>query len=245
MKIKNEFKIKGSELYVPRATFPIECKTCLFDSSIAKIEDDGDCEYCKLQTQLRNQAREPFENIVERIRNAGKNKQYDCLVGISGGEDSSVLLYLAVKVWKLRPLVIHFNNRWNRPEADNNIRVITYALNVNFIEYFVDQEEYNALTDAFLEAGVQDADIPNDIAMAKLMYSASRQYGIKYILNGHDFAHEGSSPSAWSYMDAKYVKSVYKKWAKKEENPSNTGVLHDPSLFPPADGFHMGAGEQA
>ncbi len=196
----------------------IECSRCLFDSSIAKIDlFTGECEYCKLQDQLRANAKpEDWYPMLNKIKKSGEGKQYDCLVGISGGEDSSVLLYLAVKVWGLRPLVIHFNNRTNRPEADNNIRVITEKLNVNFIEYFVDQKEYNALTNAFLEAGVQDADIPNDIAMAKLMYTTARQYKIKYILNGHDFAHEGSSPAAWSYMDAKYVQSVYKKWTHKE-----------------------------
>jgi hypothetical protein len=196
----------------------IECNICLFDSSIAKIHlEEGVCEYCKLQEKLRANAK-PHEwpNVLEKIRKSGKGKQYDCLIGISGGEDSSVLLYMAVKIWALRPLVIHFNNRSNRPEADNNIRVLTSKLGVNFIEYFVDQKEYDDLTDSFLAAGVQDADIANDIAMAKLMYSASRQYGIKYILNGHDFAHEGSSPAAWSYMDAKYVQSVYKKWTGRQ-----------------------------
>lgn len=196
----------------------IECSRCLFDSSIAKIDlVTGECEYCTLQDQLRANAKpEDWYPILSKIKSSGKGKQYDCLVGISGGEDSSVLLYLAVRVWRLRPLVIHFNNRYNRLEANNNIRVLTEKLNVNFIEYFVDQKEYNNLTNAFLEAGLQDADIPNDIAMAKLMYTAARQYKIKYILNGHDFAREGSSPAAWSYMDAKYVQSVYKKWANKE-----------------------------
>lgn len=194
----------------------IECRTCLFDETIAKIHSDGNCEYCHLQTSLRNSA-DPsaWAPLLEKIKRAGENKPYDVLIGISGGEDSSVMLYMAVKVWNLRPLVIHFNNRTNRPEADNNIRVLTKALNVNFIEYFVDQKEYDDLCDSFLMAGVQDADIPNDIAMAKLMYTTARENGIKYILNGHDFAREGSSPAAWSYMDALYVQSVYKSWTGK------------------------------
>src|SRR5688572_31849111 len=96
---------------------PIECKNCLFDSSFVKIEDDGECEYCKLQTKQRNQAREPWYKVLERIKKKGKGRKYDCLVGISGGEDSSVLLYLAVKIWDLRVLVLHINNRTNRPQA--------------------------------------------------------------------------------------------------------------------------------
>lgn len=187
-----------------------ECSKCLFTEDIARIGADGVCEYCKLQDQLRANAN-PAEwpAVLERIKNSGVENRYDCLIGISGGEDSSILLYLAVKEWGLRPLVIHFDNRTNRKEANDNIELLTEKLNVNFIRYYLDQREYNTLTDAFLAAGVPDADIPNDIAMAKLMYTTARQYGIKYILNGHDFRREGSSPAAWSYMDAKYVESVY------------------------------------
>jgi hypothetical protein len=190
---------------------PVECKVCLFDSSISEIGEDGVCSYCKLQDTLRNESREPWSNVLDRIREKGRNNKYDCLIGISGGEDSSCMLYLAVKVWKLRPLVIHFNNRTNRPEADHNMKVITDHLNVNFVQYFPDKAEYEALCDACLRAGVPDADIVNDIAMAKLMYLAARENGIKYILNGHDFRNEGSSPKSWSLIDSTYLQSIYKK----------------------------------
>lgn len=189
----------------------VECNRCLFTSDIAKIHDDGECEYCKLQDKLRNEAREPWERVLYRIKEAGAGNKYDCLIGISGGEDSSCMLYLAVKVWGLRPLVIHFNNRTNRPEAENNMRVLTDHLNVNLIVYYPDKKEYEDLCDAMLKAGVPDADIVNDIAMAKLMYLAARDNGIKYILNGHDFRNEGSSPKSWSLIDSTYLQSVYKK----------------------------------
>ena len=198
-------------LKIDQLRFQRECPRCLFTSDIAKI-GDTQCEYCDLQDRLRNEAREPWNNVLDRIKKKGKGKQYDCLVGISGGEDSSVLLYLAVKVWQLRPLVIHFNNRTNRPQADNNIKVITERLSVNFIEYFLDKNEYNNLTDALLKAGVPDCDISNDVCMSKMMYTAARDNGIKYILNGHSFREEGSSPRAWSVIDYTYLNSVYKRW---------------------------------
>lgn len=194
-------------------TNTLECGVCLFDWKIAKINDEtGICEYCSLQDTLRNQAREPFANVVDRIKKKGKGKQYDCLVGISGGEDSSVLLYLAVKIWGLRPLVIHFDNNWNVPIANNNIEVLIKNLNVNFIRYHVDKKEYDNINDALLWAGVPDADINNDVAMARLMDQACKQYGIKYILNGHSFREEGSSPAKWSRIDSKYLENVYKKY---------------------------------
>lgn len=192
-------------------SFVHECPRCLFTSDIANIVKTQ-CEYCDLQDSLRNQAREPFINVVDRIKNKGKGKRYDCLVGISGGEDSSVLLFLTVKVWGLRPLVIHFNNRTNRPESNNNIKLLTEKLGVNFIEYYTDQIEYEKLTDALLKAGVPDADIGNDVIMSKLMYQAAKDNGIKYILNGHSFREEGSSPKAWSIIDYTYLNSVFKKF---------------------------------
>lgn len=190
-----------------------ECLICLFDSSIVHIGSDGVCEYCKLQDKLRSEAAKvDFNSILKAIRKKGKGKQYDCLIGISGGEDSSVLLYLAVRVWGLRPLVIHFNNRTNRPEANNNIKVITEKLNVNFIEYFLDNGEYDRLTDALLMAGVPDCDIANDVCMSKMMFTAAKDNGIKYILNGHSFREEGSSPKAWSFIDYTYLNSIYKTY---------------------------------
>lgn len=181
------------------------------------IDDDGRCEYCHLQDKLRAQSNpDAWPAMLNKIKRKGKGRKYDCLVGISGGEDSSILLYLAARVWNLRVLAVHFDNRSNRPESNHNIDLITERLGVDFIRYYVNQQEYDALTDAFLIAGVQDADIANDIAMAKLMDTACKQYRIKYILNGHDYRREGSSPAAWSYMDAKYVQSVYECWMKKK-----------------------------
>jgi hypothetical protein len=191
----------------------VECKRCLFDSSIAKIDlETGICEYCTLQEELKNQAREPFKDVVARIKKKGRGKKYDCLVGISGGEDSSCLLYLAVEEWQLRPLVIHFDNHWNVSEADNNIQVLVKNLNVDFIRYSTNKKEYDTINDALLWAGVPDADITNDVIMAKLMDQACKQYDIKYILNGHSFREEGSSPAKWSRIDGKYMSNIYEKY---------------------------------
>lgn len=194
-----------------------ECKICLFDDSIAELNDDGVCSYCLLQQKLAKNANpDDWPLVLAKIREKGEGKQYDVLIGISGGEDSSVMLYLAVKVWKLRPLVIHFNNRTNRPVANQNIRVLVDHLNVNFIEYYLDNQEYNDLCDALLMAGVPDADIANDVCMSKLMVKAAIDHKIKYIFNGHSFREEGSSPKAWSVIDYTYLNDVYKKHFGKD-----------------------------
>lgn len=195
-----------------------ECAICVFTSDIAKInEDNGICEYCELQEKLKADAKPHlWPSIVRKMKEKGKKNQYDVVVGISGGADSSILLLKTVTEWELRPLVIHFDNRWNATQADNNIKVICDLFNVNSITYKLDKQEFDNLNKAFLWAGTPDCDIPNDIAMSKISYQVAEQYGIKYILNGHDFRNEGSTPAKWTYMDSKYMKDVYNKYTGKE-----------------------------
>jgi hypothetical protein len=193
-----------------------ECPRCLFTEDIATIGKDQ-CNYCDLHDQLESRANPAdLAPIVDRIKRKGRNKQYDCLIGISGGLDSSVLLYWAVVNAGLRPLVVHFDNGWNAPQAEHNMKMLCERLSVSSIIYKLDRNEYDRLNRAFLSAGIPDCDIPNDIAMTKLMYDTADKWGIKYILNGHDFRTEGSTPAKWTYMDARYIRDVYRKFANEE-----------------------------
>lgn len=137
-------------------------------------------------------------------------------MGISGGEDSSVLVYLAVKVWKLRVLVFHINNRTNRPQATNNIQILIDRLNINFIELYPAKQEYEDLGDALLKSGTPDMDIHNDVHMAKWTFKLAKDNGIKVTLNGHSFREEGSSPKAWSFLDTTYLEDIYKRFTGKK-----------------------------
>lgn len=189
----------------------MECKRCYMNTSIADVEldENGVCNFCKLHDSIEKDAK--AYNWPAKLEKIRKQKgKYHCLLGISGGLDSSVLLYYTVKVWGLNPLVIHFDNHWNSSEANHNIEVMIRAMNVDFIRYYVNYKEYNDLNLCFLLASVSDADIPNDMAMAELMLRTANKYKIKYIFNGHNYKTEGSSPLSWSYMDAKYLQSVYK-----------------------------------
>jgi tRNA(Ile)-lysidine synthase TilS/MesJ len=192
-----------------------ECNTCLFDESFAHIHEDGECEYCKLQASLKANSGD-FDPVLMEIKKTQKGKQYDCLIGISGGADSSILLYMAVKLWNLKPLVLHFDNRWNTAEAENNMKVLVDHLGVNMITFKPDKAEYDSLNDAFLAAGTPDADIPNDIAMMKLSYQIADFYNIKYLLLGHDFKREGNTPVKWTRMDSKYIQDVYYQYTGKK-----------------------------
>ena len=193
-----------------------ECNRCLFTSDFAKI-GEHQCEYCDIHDTLANNS-DPLDldYQLDKIERKGRGKKYDCLIGISGGLDSSTLLYMAVRYWGMKPLVIHFDNGWNNDIAKQNMDNLVEKLSVDAIFYRVSKNEYDFLNDAFLRAGVPDADIPNDIAMTKLMYDTAHKYGIKYILNGHDFREEGSTPAKWTYMDAEYIRSVYRDFCGLE-----------------------------
>lgn len=184
-----------------------QCKRCLFEEPVVTLDQNGICNLCHLHDDLeRTSATYDWQKILAKIKK--QKGKYHCLIGISGGLDSSILLDWAVK-WGLNPLVIHFDNGWNTVEANSNIENIVRYSGVDFIRYHINQIEYDTLCLSFLLAGVSDADIPNDMAMAEMMFRTCKQYGIKYIFNGHNFRTEGSSPLCWSYMDAKYIESVY------------------------------------
>lgn len=184
-----------------------DCPRCLFTSDIATI-GPKQCNYCDLHDELERRSDiKDLDKSLNKIRNL--RGKYNCLIGISGGLDSCTLLWAAVKLWDLRPLVIHFDNGFNAPAAEHNMKSIVDTLGVDLIRYSVNSHEYRSLNAAFIYAGTPDADIPNDVAMTKLMYQTAEMYKIKYILNGHDFRNEGSTPAAWTYMDAEYIRSVW------------------------------------
>ncbi len=204
----------------------MECKVCLMTDDIAEIKNEV-CNFCVLHKTIETNCVD-FNSTLEKIKNY--QGRYNCILGISGGLDSSTLLYTIVKKWNLKPLVIHFNNHWNTQIATQNMMKLIKKLNVDFIEYYVNKEEYDNLNKAFLMAGTPDCDIPNDIAMTKIMYETAEKYNIKYILNGHCYKTEGSTPLKWTYMDAKYIKDIYKRFFNKE--------LENYPLFTFQDQFH-------
>jgi hypothetical protein len=190
----------------------MECNKCLLTDEIAEIVD-GTCEYCKIHDTLESSHNETdLKKIVKKIK---KRKGYQAIIGISGGLDSTYLLHWAVKEG-IKPLVVHFDNNYNNPVAERNMKNILDKLEVHSIRWNVPWYEYNKLNKAFIDAGVPDADIPNDMAMTAIIMDLADRYNIKYVLNGHDFRQEGSTPLKWTYMDAKYLQSVY-YWRWKEQ----------------------------
>jgi N-acetyl sugar amidotransferase len=194
----------------------------MYDEKVPGInfDQEGICNYCHqvdllLKTYKTGlpQGKEMLNNIFDQIRIAGKGKKYDCVVGVSGGVDSSFLLFKC-REWGLRPLAVHYDNTWNSAIATENIRKVTKSLNVDLYTYVIDNKESDDIFRSFFLAGVPEFDASTDIAFAQVLRSAASKFKIKYILEGHSFVEEGVSPQGKNYFDGKYVKSIHKKYGQ-------------------------------
>ena len=197
------------------------CSRCILDNTVNDIwyDKNGECKYCKIHDEMEkvhpldSLCNERLHSILGKIKKAGKGKRYDCIVGVSGGRDSSYILLTAVK-FGLRPLAVHFDSGWNSEISVSNIKKMCNKLNVDLYTVVADWEEFKDLQVAFLRASTPDADIPTDYAIYSVLYDIANREGVKYLLNGHSFRTEGTSPISWTYMDPLYVKSVHKKFGK-------------------------------
>lgn len=156
-----------------------------------------------------------LDGIVARIKKAGEGKPYDCVIGVSGGVDSSYLALQAVKLG-LRPLAVHFDSGWNSELAVDNIHNLVTRLGLDLYTHVVDWREMKDLQMSFFKASVANADIPTDHAFGWVAYSQARKYGIKYILSGANFASESILPTAWGYDagDARHLTAIQKRFGK-------------------------------
>ena len=200
------------------------CSRCIYDSRISNISFDkqGVCNYCHQVDNLADEygtamakGEQLLAKIIEDIRNAGKKKKYDCIVGVSGGTDSSYLL-LKAKEWKLRPLAVHYDNTWNSALATMNIQKVTSALDIDLFTYVVDNKEHDDIKKSFLLAGVAEFDSDTDIAFVQVLRSTAAKYGIRYILEGHSFITEGLTPIGSNYFDGAYIADIHDRFGSKK-----------------------------
>ena len=186
------------------------------------FDEKGVCNHCKsyeerLKYRIYNsEERETkLEIIVNRIKQSGKNKEYDCVIGVSGGVDSTYVAYLT-KNLGLRPLAIHFDNGWNSELAVSNIEKVLNNLGIDLYTYVIDWEEFRDLQKSFLYASTPDGEIPTDHAINALLFREASKRNIKYIINGMNFATESIAVKSWSYghSDWTYIKDVQSKFGK-------------------------------
>lgn len=191
------------------------CSRCIYDETVPSISFDaeGVCSYCRLHDQMEQEyptgarGAEILHRLAAEIKTAGKGKKYDCVVGVSGGCDSSYLLWKAVELG-LRPLAVNFDNTWNSPISTQNLYNLLDSLKVDIHTLVVDNKEYDDLYLSFLKSGVRDLDSQTDIGLAATLYRAAEEHGLKYIIEGHSFRTEGISPLGWLYMDGRYIQDI-------------------------------------
>lgn len=199
------------------------CSRCIMDTSAdnIKFDSEGVCNYCsdflKRFEKVVNVDEDEIHKIVDKIKKDGKNKEYDCIIGISGGVDSSYLLYL-VKELGLRPLATHMDNGWDTELAANNIANLVRKLGVDLYTYVIDWEEYRELMQSFFDANVVDIELLYDNALYGVNYSQARKYNIKYMLTGGNSATEGMViPKTWNWLkiDGENIRSIHRKYNGK------------------------------
>lgn len=182
----------------------------------------GVCRHCHRydrelpkRTVSPETAAQELQALVARISASGKDKPYDCIIGVSGGVDSTYVAYL-VKKLGLRPLAVHFDNGWNSETAVSNIEKTLAKLGIDLFTCVMDWDEFRALQLAFLRASTPDGEIPTDHAInALLMHEAARR-GVRYVISGMNFATESTGVNDWAYgtMDWRYVKDVNRRLGK-------------------------------
>lgn len=202
------------------------CTKCIMDTTDSAISfnDEGVCNHCQYfdNNIVPNwfpgeEGKGKLNALLEEIKAYGKDKEYDCIIGLSGGVDSS---YLAIKVveWGLRPLVVHVDAGWNSELAVKNIEQIVTRLGLDLVTHVVDWEEMKDLQLAFLKSNVANQDVPQDHAFFAALYNYAIEAKIKYVINGSNFATEGVLPQSWGYdaMDVKHLLSIHKKFGRQK-----------------------------
>ena len=204
------------------------CTRCVMDTTDSKIffDSNGVCDHCHTfdkdiapHWDTSSEGWKKISRIAEEIKRAGAGKDFDCIIGMSGGIDSSYLVYLAKEKLGLRPLVFHVDAGWNSQQAVNNIEQIVERLGLDLYTEVIDWEEMKDLQLSFFKSGVPHIDTPQDHAFFATMYKFANKYGIKHILTGGNYSTECiRNPLEWMYFqsDARQIKDIHRRFGAKE-----------------------------
>ena len=189
-----------------------------------RFDESGICNYyyeyltkIKIRVPEENIAAQQLEQLITEIKKNKGNNTYDCLIGVSGGVDSTYVAYI-VKKMGLNPLAVHVDNGWNSELAVKNIQNTLEKLNIDLYTEVLDWPTFRDIQVSFLKAGTPDVEIPTDHIVWSALYKIANEHKIKYIVSGMNFRTEGILPASWSrgYFDWKYLSGVQKKFGKKD-----------------------------
>jgi N-acetyl sugar amidotransferase len=200
------------------------CTRCIMDTSDQEIvfDDAGVCNHCHSYDEIvRTHLWSPGERerrlqkLLGEIRHRGRRKEYDCVIGVSGGVDSTFVAYKLAQ-FGLRPLAVHLDNGWNSELAVHNIERVLKNLKIDLYTHVLDWEEFKDLQLSFLKASVSDAEIPTDHAIFATLNKEAIKRGIKYVLLGTNVVTEAVLPTSWTYgiHDWRYISSVHERFGR-------------------------------
>lgn len=186
------------------------------------FDGQGVCNHCHRYERVAKQRLIPVEQrekalqaLVAEIKSAGRGKDYDCVIGVSGGVDSTYVAYL-VKQLGLRPLAVHLDNGWNSELAVANIQKTLNKLGIDLYTHVIDWQEFRKLQVSFLKASTPDGEVPTDHAIFALLYELAAKHGLKHVILGTNVVSEAILPEKWGYgyFDWRYVKDVHQRFGK-------------------------------
>ena len=200
------------------------CTRCVMDTTDSDIQfnQDGVCNHCRRYDEVAKErlfldeaGQEKLKTLVDEIKTKGKNKKYDCIIGVSGGVDSTYAAYIT-KQLGLRPLAVHLDNGWDSELAVSNIKQALTALDIDLYTHGLDWEEFRDLQLSFLKASVPDIEVPTDHTISACLYETAVKEGVKYIISGGNVSTEAITPVKWAYghRDWKYMKSIHRRFGK-------------------------------
>jgi N-acetyl sugar amidotransferase len=184
-----------------------------------QFDDHGRCNRCREYESVHAQhvpspetRKRQLAELVTHIRTEGRKKEYDCVIGVSGGVDSSYVAYVTKKLG-LRPLAVHLDNGWDTELAVCNIERCLKTLEIDLDTHVLDWDEFRDLQLAFLKASTPDSEIPTDHAISALMMKTAARIGVRYVISGSNVATEGLFVPTWSrgHFDWKYIKSIHRR----------------------------------
>lgn len=204
-----------------------QCTRCILDTTDdpeMHFDYAGVCSHCHYYDEQKTlflktgeEAERLLAETLEKIRTYGKGRKYDCLIGVSGGVDSSYVALLAHR-FGLRALCVHFDNGWNSELAVMNIENIVNRLGFDLYTYVINWDEFRDLQLAYLRASVVDIEVLTDHAIYGAMFKIAKDHDIKYVLGGHNVATEGILPYRWTYnkMDYINIRDIHRQYGQQE-----------------------------
>ena len=189
------------------------CAKGIWDENVPGISFDetGVSNYCRLQEKMMkdyprgDKGHHDWLHLINKIKNSAAGHKYDCIIGVSGGVDSSYLLHLAIESG-LKPLAVHLDNGFNSEISVSNIQKLTTRLGIDLMTHVVNYEEMKSLLRAYMKAALPWIDAPTDLAIKAVMYKVALRENIRYIIRGNDFRTEGKQPRNWTYSDTRQLK---------------------------------------